>query len=107
MSNKVIIEQLKNVGLADKVIQLPEGLSTILYEWQDVFTSVEITKLMLVRAILLQPELIVIDRAFDLFNRQEINEMMGLLLTLKNTLLVVVSQHSDFTHLNNRLVIPS
>ncbi|HAT7073233.1 TPA: ABC transporter ATP-binding protein [Legionella pneumophila] len=107
MSNKVIIEQLKNFGLADKIIQLPEGLHTILYEWRDVFTSVEIIKLMLVRAMLLQPELIVIDRAFDILNRQEINEMMALVLTLKNTLLVIVSQHADFNKLTNRLVVPS
>lgn len=105
--NKIIIEQLKNVGLADKIIQLPEGLRTILYEWQDVFTSVELTKLMLVRAILLQPELIVIDCAFDILNHQEVNEMMELVLSLKNTLLVIVSQRSDFNYLNNRLVISS
>ncbi|HDV5710643.1 TPA: ABC transporter ATP-binding protein [Legionella pneumophila] len=107
MSNKIIIEQLQNVGLADKIIQLPEGLHTIVYEWQDVFTSVELTKLMLVRALLLQPELIVIDRAFDILNHQEVNEMMELVLSLKNTLLVIVSQRSDFNYLNNRLVISS
>ncbi|VEG92484.1 ABC transporter transmembrane domain-containing protein [Legionella spiritensis] len=105
VSIKIIIEQLRLAGLADKIMQFPDGLHSIFYEWKDIFTSVEITKLMLIRAIILQPELIVIDRTFDFLNTKELKEMFALLSNLKSSLLMVVSRRSDFIPLANELVI--
>lgn len=107
ISKKTMIDQLKSVGLAEKITGLPDGVNTIIHEWQEVFTSTEITKLMLVRAMLLRPEFLVIDRVFDQFSHQEVREMMAWLSGLDNTLLVIVSQHAELNGLNNRLVIPS
>ncbi|WP_367606012.1 ABC transporter transmembrane domain-containing protein [Legionella sp. W05-934-2] len=106
VSLKVIIEQLKLAGLADKILNLPDGIHTMLHEWKDMFTSVEITKLMIIRCLIAQPELIVIDRIFDSFNAQEVIEMLALLSGLHTQLLIVLSQRSDFIPLTNTLVIP-
>ncbi|MCC5792358.1 MAG: ABC transporter ATP-binding protein [Legionellaceae bacterium] len=104
-SIKTVMEQLKHYGLADKIVQLPEGINTIVYEWQETFTVSEITKLMLIRAILLEPELVVIDRVFDILHRDEVHELIGRLLANHKMFVVVVSQ--DFTHdyIPNRLVL--
>lgn len=104
--HEVIIEQLKKANLLDKIMRQPRGIKTIIYEWQTVFTELELIKFMVVRALLVKPQLLIIDRAFDLLD-QNIDELISQLLTLENTTLLVVSQHYDFKHIKNRLVLPS
>ncbi len=104
--HEVVIEQLKKVNLLDKIMHQPKGLKTIIYDWQTVFTELELIKFMVVRALLVKPQLLVIDRAFDLLDQNR-DELISQLLTLENTILVIVSQHSDFKNITNRLVLPS
>ena len=102
--SKVIIEQLKKIGLLDKIMHQPDGLKTIVYEWQTIFTAVEIIQFMVVRALLVKPQLLMIDRAFDLLE-QQMDEMMPYLMTLNSTTLIILSQKNDFKHMANRLVL--
>ncbi|MDP3561786.1 MAG: ABC transporter ATP-binding protein [Legionellaceae bacterium] len=107
VSDKTIINQLRRFGLLETVMQLDHGLNTVMYEWQTLFSQVELIKLMIVRALLLKPQLLIIDRALDFIDRAKVDELMTQLRELKNTLLIVVSQHSDFKQIPNGLVIPS
>ena len=102
--NKVIAEQLNKVGLLDKIMHQPDGLKTIVYEWQTIFTEIELIQLMVVRALLVKPQLLIIDRAFDLLD-QNINELMAQLLTLDGTILIFISQNADFGNIKNRWVL--
>jgi ABC-type bacteriocin/lantibiotic exporter with double-glycine peptidase domain len=104
ISNAVIIEQLKKANLIDKILSQPKGLKTVIYEWQTVFTELELIKFMVVRALLVKPQLLIIDRAFDLLELS-MDDLVSQLLALENTVLLVVSQHFDVRHINNRLVL--
>jgi ABC-type bacteriocin/lantibiotic exporter with double-glycine peptidase domain len=102
--HEVIIEQLKTVNLLDKIMRQPKGLKTVIYEWQTVFTEFELIQFMVVRALLVKPQLLIIDRAFDVVDKN-IDELISQLLSLENTILLVVSQHSNFKNITNRLAL--
>lgn len=106
ISDTVIIEQLKKANLLDKIMSYPLGLKTIVYEWQTVFTELEIIQFMVVRALLVKPQLLIVDRAFDAFDKNR-DELISQLLTLDKTILLVLSRHSNFKNITNRLVLPS
>lgn len=105
ISHEDIIEQLKKTNLLDKIMRQPKGLKTVIYEWQTVFTELELIQFMVVRALLVKPQLLIIDRAFDALNNSD--ELISQLLTLENTILLIVSQHSNFKSITNRLVLSS
>jgi len=106
ISHEVMIDKLKKANLLDTIMHQPKGLKTVIYEWQTVFTELELIKFMVVRALLVKPQLLIIDRAFDVLD-QNMDELISQLLTLENTILLVVSQHADFKNITNRLVLPS
>ena len=106
ISHEIIIEQLKNANLLDKIMREPKGLKTVIYEWKTLFTELELIRFMVVRALIIKPQLLIIDRAFDLLD-ENIDELISQLKTLENTILLVVSQHSDIKNITNRLVLPS
>ncbi|MFW2572094.1 ABC transporter ATP-binding protein, partial [Legionella sp. 29fVS95] len=102
-----ILEQLKQFNLIDKIAGLPDGLQTKIYEWQTVFTQLELTKLMIVRAIITKSRLIVLDRVLDPFNGHELDSVLSLILSLEETLLLITTQRPHFNELSNYLVLPS
>lgn len=106
ISHEVIIEQLKKAKLLDKIMRQPKGLKTVIYEWQTIFTELELIQFMVVRALIVKPQLLIIDRAFDVLD-QNIDELISQLMTLENTILLVVSQHSNVKNITNRLVLSS
>lgn len=105
VSAKIMMEHLHHFGLAEKIMQQPQGLNTIIYDWQNQFTELELTQLMVIRALLHQPQLLVIDRAFDGMEQGQVDQLMASLLTLKNTLLLVTTQYPTLQQFSNRLVL--
>jgi ABC-type bacteriocin/lantibiotic exporter with double-glycine peptidase domain len=105
ISHEDIIEQLKKANLLDKIMRQPKGLKTVIYEWQTVFTELELIKFMVIRALLVKPQLIIIDRAFDLLD-DNLDALISQLLLLENTILLIVSENADFKNITNRLVLP-
>jgi ABC-type bacteriocin/lantibiotic exporter with double-glycine peptidase domain len=105
IATKIIMEHLKYFGLIEKIMQQPDGLETIIYDWQTVFTELELIELMVIRALLLQPQLLVIDRTFDGIEKEKVDLLIAPLLTLKNTILLLVTQNQEIHHITNRLVL--
>lgn len=103
------LSQLKTLlvqfGLMDKIMTQPDGLKTVIYDWELVFTELEIIQLMVIRALLAQPHLIVIDRLFDNLTPKEITQLLEHLTRLEHTLLIIVTQSADLIPLDNRLVL--
>ncbi|KTD24884.1 MULTISPECIES: ABC transporter ATP-binding protein [Legionella] len=95
IANKEVYALLERLQLIDKIRKLPEDLHTVIYDWQSVFTEVELTKLMIARAFFLKPQLLVIDRGLDLFDSQTLKEIFVLLERLESTLLIILSKRSD------------
>lgn len=98
-------ELLKVFGLMDKIMSQPDGLKSIIYDWDEVFTEQELIQLMVIRAILAEPELIVIDRVFDKLSAKDIELLFTHLVMLENSLLMIVTQYPNLIPLTNRLVI--
>ncbi|MCW8408875.1 ABC transporter transmembrane domain-containing protein [Legionella sp. PATHC035] len=106
ISPKQVMEQLNHFGLSEKIVHQPLGLKAVIYDWQNEFTEFELIALMIVRIILLEPQLLIIDRTFDGLERDKIDLLMGPLLNLKNTLMILVSQTHEFTEISNYAVLP-
>lgn len=107
IDKKTIIEQLKDLELLEKIMELPAEVDTVIYDWQSVFTELEMIKLMIIRALLLKPKILIIDRAFDLINEVEIRGLIEKLLTLENTLFILVTHNQQFHYFDNHLVLHS
>lgn len=105
-STKIIIEQFNQFGLAEKLMHQPNGLKTIIYDWHNEFTEFELIALMIIRAVLLQPQLLIIDRTFDGLEREKIDLLMERLLNLNNTILVLVTQTHELKEMTNCVVLP-
>lgn len=92
-------------GLMDKILQQPQGLKSIVYEWETVFTQRELIQLMMIRALLAEPALLIIDRSLDKLADEDIILIMNALLALQKTILIVVSEYPDRIPISNHLVI--
>lgn len=98
-------ELLNSFGLIDKVMRQPNGLRSIIYEWESTFNELELIQLMVIRAILAEPELVIIDCAFDGLKKENIDSLMLHLLRLKNTIVLIVTQQFELINLSNCLVL--
>ncbi|PWY54340.1 ABC transporter ATP-binding protein [Legionella qingyii] len=102
---KIIMEQLEHFGLSEKIMRQPDGLKTIIYDWQNEFTQFELIALMIIRAVLLQPQLLIIDRVFDGLEKEKSELLITPLLNLKNTILMLVTQNHEFKKMTNHVVL--
>lgn len=98
-------ELLKSFGLMEKIMRQPDGLKSIIYDWEQVFTELELIQLMVIRAVLAKPQLIILDRLFDRLTTKEIELLLVHLTALNKTLLVIVTQYPDLIPLSNCLVL--
>jgi ABC-type bacteriocin/lantibiotic exporter with double-glycine peptidase domain len=105
ISNKLIMEKLNYFGLAEKILQQPEGLNTVIYDWQTIFTELELFELMLIRAVLLEPQLLVIDRILDHITQEKVEIFLETMLSLKNTIVLITTQNPKITSIKNRLTL--
>lgn len=107
IANEKIMKELKQFDLFEKIMNLSKGLQTVVYEWRTIFSYYELIKLMCIRAVLFHPQLLVIDRAFDVLDYELLDKIMTHLQELKTTTLIIVSQNKNFGYITNRLVLPS
>lgn len=73
-------EALERVGLIDDLLKLPEGLNTQVVETGFPLTTNQARKLMLARAIVGRPRLLLIDGMIDLFPDGEAEELTRMLV---------------------------
>jgi len=96
---------LKKLNLLEKVMSCPEGLNTLVHDWQTAFTLAELIQLMIVRAIIDKPRLLIIDRSLDELLVEELDGVLSLLLALDNTTLVITTLKTQIQQLPNRLAV--
>lgn len=102
----VIYNLLKQMNLLGKILACPDGLNTLVHDWPTVFTLSELIQLMIVRAIIGKPRLLIIDRSLDELPVEEVDVVLSLLLALDNTTLVITTLKNHMQPLPNRLVLP-
>ncbi|WP_242086717.1 peptidase domain-containing ABC transporter [Aestuariivivens sediminis] len=79
ITDDTIFEVLKNIALLDFVKELPNGLQTILYPDGKQMSHTVSKKIVLARAILKQPKILILEDALDRFNRKETDEIIDFL----------------------------
>ena len=91
-----IRDALEQVGLLDAVLRLPEGIETDLTSAGAPLTENQLRRLMLARAIVGRPGLLLIDGILDSLPDEEADELMGTLCDPLQawTLLIVTSRAS-------------
>lgn len=100
-----LCELLKKMNLLEKVMNCPEGLNTFVHDWQTAFTLTELIQLMIVRAIIDKPRLLIIDRSLDDLLAEEVDVVLSLLLALDNTTLVITTLKTQIQQLSSRLAV--
>lgn len=92
ITDVAIHETIENTGLLDFVKQLPNGLSTMLYpEGKQMSYSIS-KKIILSRAILKQPKILILENPLDQFENEEAVRIMNFLTDKShNWTLIVVS----------------
>lgn len=96
---------LKSFGLMDKIMSQPNGLKSMIYDWEYVFSELELIKLMVIRALLAKPQLIIIDRVLDKLTPKDIELLLLHLKTLNKTLLIIITQYPNLIPLSNCMVL--
>lgn len=79
IDNDEIFTTLENVGLIEFIKEQPEGLETILYPDGKQMSHTVSKKLILARAILKKPKVLILEDALDRFNQKETNSIIDYL----------------------------
>ena len=100
-----LYDLLKKINLLEKVMSCPDGLNTLVHDWQTEFTLSELIQLMIVRAIIDKPRLLIIDRSLDKLVVDELDRVLSVLLALDNTTLVITTLKTQIQQIPNRLAV--
>lgn len=79
ISDERIFKALKNAGLSEFIRQQPDGLNTILYPEGKRLSYTKAKKIVLARAIVKEPKLLILEDPLDQFEKKETNQIMNFL----------------------------
>ncbi len=95
ISDETIYETFKNIGLIDFLKQQPNGLDTILKpEGKQIAYTIS-KKIVLARAIVKNPKLLILEDPLDQFQKEEIKKIIGFLTKPKQPWSLVVVSNND------------
>jgi ATP-binding cassette subfamily B protein len=98
-------EYAGKVGLDDFITTLKEGYDTVLDPTGKRLPRNVVQRILLVRALASKPRLLLLEEPWMNFSNRHRQQIMELLLSLKNTTLVVVSNDEEFARQCNRMII--
>lgn len=90
-----INEVLDNLSLADGFSQLEYGLDTVLSSFGAPLSTTQLQRLMLARAIVTNPELLIIDGLIDNFNQAQTEIVIDYLKTIKQNCMLILTTRSE------------
>lgn len=94
ISDASILKVLEEIGLSNFLKELPKGLNTVLYPEGKQMSNTIAKKIVLARAILKKPKLLILEDALDQFSEEETKSIIDFLSRPSNTwALVVVSSN--------------
>ncbi len=105
ISDEEIYEVLDKVGLSLFLKELPQGLNTIIYPEGKQISYTNSKKIVLARAILKKPQLLILEDALDQFSSSETTEIIDYLSDPKQQwTLVVVSSNQYWKTYANKVI---
>ncbi len=102
--NNIGIDQINDVlsglGLLDEIVTLPDGIETIITELGAPLSTSQLYRLILARAFIGSPEIIMIDRILDTLNKDELKAAVELLKVLQpNCMLIITTRFEHIAQL--------
>ncbi|MGJ8745731.1 peptidase domain-containing ABC transporter [Polaribacter sp.] len=107
IKNEMIYEALEIVGLTQFLKEQPKGLETVLYPEGKQMSFTIAKKLILARAIIKQPKIMILEDPLDQFNLEETIRIISYLTDVKRpwALIVVSSKKSWRTQCNKTITL--
>ncbi|MFQ3306682.1 MAG: ABC-type bacteriocin/lantibiotic exporter with double-glycine peptidase domain, partial [Polaribacter sp.] len=107
VADDIIFEALKTVGLNQFLKEQPNGLETVLYPEGKQMSYTIAKKMILARAIIKQPKIMILEDPLDQFNLEETLEIISYLTDAKRpwALIVVSSKKSWKTQCNQTITL--
>ena len=95
ISDEDIFKILNIVGLTQFIKEQPKGLQTVLYPEGKQMSYTIAKKIVLARAILKQPKVLILEDALDQFNVQETNEIIDFITSESNSWTLIVVSNNE------------
>ncbi|UZH56049.1 ATP-binding cassette domain-containing protein [Salinimicrobium tongyeongense] len=95
VSEKEVMEVIKVVGLSQFLKLQSNGLNSVIYPEGKFMSNLERKKIILARAILKKPELLILKEPLELFNREEAVRLIGFLADKKHSWSIVVASRNE------------
>lgn len=90
-----ILELCKKLNLENLITKLPFGLDTVIDENNSVISGGEKQKLSIIRTLLKNPDVIILDEPSSAMDENSISKLKELLLQLKSTKIIIMISHDD------------
>jgi len=105
ISDDEIFSVIDNVGLRDFVKSLPKGLNTMLYPEGKQISYTISKKIILARAIIKKPKLLILEDSLDQFEAKEVDKIIDYLSNPSHKwALIVVSRNKRFEEVCNKTI---
>jgi ABC-type bacteriocin/lantibiotic exporter with double-glycine peptidase domain len=85
VSRRELRELIRVAGLEGALARIPKGLDAIMLPHSGLFSSSELVRFSLIRAILSRPGLILLDRSLDTLDEQSLQDALNILRSLGNS----------------------
>lgn len=95
VSEKEIMEAIKVVGLSDFFRQQASGLKSVIYPEGKFISNLERKKIILARAILKKPDLLILKEPLELFDREDARQLVNFLTDRRHGWSLVVSSRNE------------
>ena len=105
ITDKKILETMEAVGLMKFLKELPDGLNTVLYPEGKQVSYTIAKKIVLARAILKQPKLLILEDALDQFSDKETKSIIDYLSKPSNPWALIVVGSNEYWKNNCKEVI--
>ncbi len=106
ISDEAIFEVIESVGLRDFLRSLPKGLNTMLYPEGKQISYTISKKIILARAIIKKPKLLILEDSLDQFESHEVNTIIDYLTNPSHKwALIVVSRNKKFEQVCNKTIV--
>ena len=99
-----IMKVAKILGIDSFISQLPDGLNAKLRPTGKGLSTIIAKKILLLRAIMNQPELLILDEPFELSDAESNQRITDYLFSLKNTTCIVASGYKLFAEKADKII---
>ena len=104
VDSQELIHLIDIVGLKSYVDQMPLGFDTVLKPTGKGLSSIISKKILLVRAFIQKPTLLLLDEPFEMAGGDHSKQIAEYLMTLQNTTIIVVTGYQEFIDQSNQVI---